>query len=200
MSNCGEYLQKEPKLELAKKLTWVIWVLTVVVLGLVGVMRSPTKFDQFAEYTSFLPPVHAALNTAVAVFLIGGVLAIKKGRVCWHKAFINLAMIVSILFLLCYVAYHFTNVETLYADYNKDGERSAEEAAKAGGMLTVYLVLLISHIVLAGVSLPLILFTWMYGVTNQFAKHRKFSKITFPMWLYVAVTGPVCYFMLRPFY
>ena len=95
-------------------------------------------------------------------------------------------MVCSALFLLCYVAYHFTTPETKFG-----GE---------GSIRIVYFVLLISHIVLAAVSFPLILFTWIFGFTGQVTRHRKFSKITFPMWLYVAITGPACYLMLRPYY
>jgi putative membrane protein len=113
---------------------------------------------------------------------------------------VNGAMILSILFLLCYVAYHFTQVETLFGDFNKDGIVSGEEKAQSGGTRTAYLVILLTHIAFAAISLPLILFTWVFAVTNQFKKHRKFAVITYPMWLYVAVTGPVCYFMLKPFY
>jgi putative membrane protein len=98
------------------------------------------------------------------------------------------------------VAYHFTNAEVLYGDSNADGVLDAAERAAVGGARTAYLVLLISHIVLAGVSLPAILFTFIAGWTNRFAAHRRLSKWVFPMWLYVAVTGPICYLMLRPYY
>ena len=96
------------------------------------------------------------------------------------------AMVCSALFLLCYVAYHFTNEETRFG-----GEGFAR---------TAYFVLLISHIVLAALSLPFILQTWIYGFTNQFEKHRKMAKLVFPVWLYVALTGPICYLMLQPYY
>ena len=109
-------------------------------------------------------------------------------------------MALSIGFLLCYVAYHFTTPETLYGDANGDGTVDAAEKAATGGMRTAYLLLLISHIVLAGVSLPFILFTFISGWTNRFAAHRRMAKWVFPVWLYVAVTGPICYWMLKPYY
>jgi len=127
-------------------------------------------------------------------------MAIKGRRVSVHKKSIHVAMVCSVLFLLCYVAYHFTTSETLFGDVNKDGVVDDLEVARVGVMRGVYLLLLISHIVFAAVSLPFILFSWIYGFTNQFARHRKMAKWVFPVWLYVAITGPVCYFMLRPYY
>ena len=106
----------------------------------------------------------------------------------------------SLLFLLSYVTYHFTTPETIYGDADRDGVLQDGERAAAGAMRAVYLVVLLSHIALAALSLPLILLTFVYGYTNQFGKHRRFAKVVFPVWLYVAVTGPVVYLLLRPFY
>jgi putative membrane protein len=176
----------EPNLDLARKLKAVAWVLTVAVLGLVAAMREikidlPEGID-----LSFLPGVHAALNTLVSVFLIVALVMIKQKNVIAHKRAISAAMICSIVFLLCYVAYHITTPETKFGG--------------TGAIRIVYFVLLISHIILAAVSFPFILFTWIYGFTNQVARHRKMAKYVFPVWLYVAVTGPICYLMLRPYY
>jgi len=185
MSEFQRYLEKEPNVKLAKTLKWIIWVLTIVVFGLVGMMRRPEKIDLGMDL-SFLPPVHAVLNTGVAILLVVAIITVKRKNIKMHKLAINAAMLLSVAFLLCYVAYHFTTDEVKFEG--------------VGTIRSVYFFLLITHIVLAGVSLPLILLTWMYGVTNQFKKHRKFAKITFPMWLYVAVTGPVCYLLLQPYY
>ena len=201
MSSYKEYLSKEPNEALGKKLKSVIWVLCVVVFALVVMMRSPYKIPlPEGVNLSFLPPVHALLNSLVALCLVVAILSVKAKKICLNKKSINVAMVLSILFLLCYVAYHFTTKETLYGDSNHDGEVTAEEKLAAGSMRAVYFFVLISHIVLAAVSLPMILFTWLYGVTNQYAKHRKLAKITFPVWFYVALTGPVCYFMLKQYY
>jgi len=177
-------LGKPQNLALARKLYPVAAVLTVAVLLLVGAMRR-IKLDIGVEL-GFLPPVHAVLNTIVAVLLVVALIAIKRRNVKAHQQAISAAMVCSAMFLLCYVAYHFTTPETKFG-----GE---------GTLRTVYFVLLISHIILAAVSFPLILFTWIFGFTGQYGRHRKLAKITFPMWLYVAVTGPICYLMLRPYY
>jgi putative membrane protein len=127
-------------------------------------------------------------------------LAIKRGQPALHQRCVNVAMLLSGLFLLCYVAYHFTTGETIYGDTNGNGTLDASERQEVGAMRTVYLVILLSHIVLAAVSLPFILLTWVYGFTAQFEKHRRMARRVFPVWLYVAITGPICYLMLRPFY
>jgi len=180
-----ESIDQPENLSLAKKLYPIAWVLTIAVLGLVGFMRRADKFDIGIEL-DILPPVHALLNSCVAVLLVFALIAIKQRNVKAHREAISAAMMFSATFLLCYVAYHFTTEETKYG-----GE---------GVMRTVYFVLLISHIILAAVSFPLILFTWIFGFTGQLARHRKFAKITWPMWFYVAATGPICYLMLRPYY
>ena len=185
--NQNSHMSQEPNLVLGRRLTIAVGVVTVLVWGLVGVMRRPEKIPlPEGVDLSFLPAVHAGLNTLVAIFLVLALVMIKRQNVRLHQAAVSGAMICSGLFLLCYVAYHFTNVETRYG-----GD---------GAMKAVYIALLISHIVLAAISLPFILLTWVYGFTNQFAKHRRLARWVFPVWLYVAVTGPVCYLMLRPYY
>ena len=182
----SEFLQKNPQIELAKRLKAIAWIVSAVVLLLVGAMRQvKIPMPEGVEF-SYLPPLHAILNTLVAVFLITAVITVKRGSIIWHQRMIYAAMICSILFLLSYVVYHFTTEETKFG-----GE---------GAIRVVYFILLISHIVLAALSLPFILLAWIYGFTNQFQKHRQLVKFVFPVWLYVAVTGPICYLMLRPYY
>ncbi|MES2995186.1 MAG: DUF420 domain-containing protein [Verrucomicrobiota bacterium] len=180
------WLSRPANLPLARKLGIAAWILTAVVFGLVGLMSGPKIPLPDAWSFAFLPPVHAVLNSLVAVFLLAAVWAVKKGCIALHRNLICSAMGLSVLFLLCYVAYHFTTVETKFGG--------------TGWSRTAYFFLLISHIVLAGISLPLILFTFISGWTNQFEKHRRLAKRVFPLWLYVAVTGPLCYLMLRPYY
>ncbi len=184
MSEFNEYLKRPVNAKLAGSLKKVIWILTAVVLITVGLMRR-VKFDIGVDMT-FLPPIHALLNTLVAVSLIMAVWMIKKKNVTAHKRWISFAMLCSVLFLLGYVSYHFTTPETTYP--------------KGEPLRGLYFFVLITHIVLAGISLPFILYTWMFGATNQFQKHRKLARWVFPIWLYVAITGPVCYFMLEPYY
>jgi len=182
-----EWLLLETDERLSGKLKLAVWGLTALILLLVVLMRSPYKIPLPEGWSMmFLPPLHAVLNTLVAVSLIAAVVAVKAGRIGLHRSCILVAMGLSVLFLLCYVAYHFTTVETRFG-----GE---------GWMRAVYFFLLITHIVLAGASLPAILFTFLTGQTNRFSTHRKLARWVFPVWLYVAITGPICYLMLRPYY
>lgn len=181
-----------------RRLDQVAWALSAVVLALVGLMRrvklpSPVDFG-------FLPPVHATLNAVTAAVLVGALVAIKRRNVGLHQKLILTALGSSTLFLLSYVAYHFTTRETLYGDADHDGVLSAVERAAVSGSRPVYLVLLLTHVVLAAGVLPFVLLTFNRAYTKQFAKHRAMAKWVFPLWLYVALTGPVCYAMLRPFY
>lgn len=182
----AEILNRPPQQELARKLQIGIWIVTIAVLGLVGLMRQvKIPLPEGVDFR-FLPPVYSALNAGVAVLLVVALVKIKQGRVLAHRRAIHAALIGSGLFLLLYVAYHFTTEETRYG-----GE---------GVWRTVYYLLLISHVVLAAISFPFILQTWMYGVTAQYERHRRLAPLVFPVWLYVAVTGPICYLMLRPYY
>lgn len=177
-------LSKEPNIELANKLNKLAYVVTAAVLVLVGLMRR-VKIDLGVDF-SFLPPYHAMFNVVVAISLVAALVFIKKGDIKAHQRSIYVAMFFSFLFLLSYVLYHFTNVETKYC-----GE---------GVQRTVYFILLITHIIFAAVSLPFILLTFIRGYTHQVAKHRAMARYVWPIWFYVAVSGPVCYLMLRPCY
>ncbi|MFN7116681.1 MAG: DUF420 domain-containing protein [Saprospiraceae bacterium] len=190
----------EHNIQLEKRLNVGAWIVTAAVLLLVGLMRRvkiplPEGWD-----FSFLPPFHATLNALTAVVLIIALYYIKRKNVTMHRRMIYVAMGLSVLFLLSYVAYHFTTPETLFGDANHDGIVSADEKATLGGFRMFYLVLLLSHITLAGLILPFILFTFIRAYTNQFERHRKMARWVFPLWLYVAITGPICYLMLMPYY
>jgi len=171
-----------------KKLRGWVWIVTILVLILVGLMRRPELHIPLPKGVSlaFLPLVHAVLNSVVAALLIAALVAVKQGKIAVHRRMMSLAMLASIVFLLCYVAYHFTTNPTLYGGQ--------------GVMRSVYFFLLITHITAAAISFPLILFTYLAGWANRREAHRRLAKWTYPLWLYVAVTGPICYMMLRPYY
>ena len=200
MSEFEEYRHREANLTLAKKLTVGVWIVTVVVLALVGMMRLVTVELPEGVSLGFLPPFHALLNSCAAVCLVLALKAIKGKRIEQHRGWIYVAMGCSLVFLLSYVTYHFTMPETVFGDTNGDGVLQNGEEAAAGVLRSIYLAVLLSHIALAALSLPFILMTFVYGFTNQFAKHRRAARLVFPVWLYVAVTGPLVYLLLRPYY
>jgi putative membrane protein len=173
-----------PNDALARKLNIISVVLSVVVLLLVGLMRR-VKIDLGIDF-SFMPPVSAVLNTIVAICLVSALYFVKQKDIENHKRSIFAALTFSALFLVCYVLYHFTTIETSYC--------------QEGAIKYVYYFLLITHIVLAGISLPFILLTFSRGFTYQVEKHKKMARWVYPIWLYVAITGPVCYLMLKSCY
>ena len=185
-SELKQWLARPPQQALSKKLGIAAWILSAAVLLLVVVMQKVRLPLPEGWSTAALPAFHAGVNLLAAVVLVLALIFIKLGKVKLHRAMMVSAMILSVLFLLSYVAYHMTNDPTRYGG--------------VGAMRTVYFLLLVSHIVCAAVSLPFILFTFIAGWTNRFTAHRRLAKWVFPLWLYVAVTGPVCYWMLRPYY
>ena len=169
---------------LAKKLNIVAYILSAVVLLLVGMMRR-VKLDIGLDL-SFLPMVNALLNTVVAILLVVALYYIKKKDIINHRKAIIAAMGFSALFLTGYVFYHFTTEETRFC--------------REGMIRNVYFFFLITHVVLAAVSLPFIFFTFIRGFTYQVEKHKKMARYVWPIWFYVAITGPLCYLLLRPCY
>lgn len=155
-------------------------VIPLVVAALFGI-KIPN-----AEPLTFLPPIYATINGVTAVLLIVAVIAIKNGKRALHERLMKLCILLSVAFLVMYVAYHMTSNSTPYG-----GE---------GIMRYVYFLILISHIVLSIVIIPLVLITYVKALAQQFDKHKKIAKITFPIWLYVAVTGVIVYIMIAPYY
>lgn len=142
----------------------------------------------------------AIINSVVAVLLIAGLLSAKNRAYVAHRNIMLAAILLSVIFLLFYIAHHLFSGSTLYGDFDKNGLVDESEAIRAGSMRMFYRILLSTHIFLAGVSLPFILFSAYRALINENAAHRKIAKITWPMWFYVAVTGPVVYWMISRFY
>lgn len=172
-------------LALRKKLDIAAYILSVVVIGLVIAMR-PAERIHVSFDTSWMPAFHAICNTGVTIALLLALYFIKQKKIYQHRNMIFLAMFLSFLFLLSYVIYHFTTPETKFC--------------KEGTIRYIYLFVLITHIILAGVSLPFILLTFSRGISFDTENHKKMSRWVFPVWLYVAITGPLVFLMLRPCY
>ena len=180
------WLARPAQEQLSRKLKIISWILSSVVLLMVFFMQKVSYDLPEGWSTMFLVPFHASVNALVGVLLIISLVAIKAGRVRLHRSTMVAAMAFSVVFLLSYVAYHMTNEPTKYG-----GE---------GVLRLIYFLLLISHIIFAAISLPFILFTFIAGWTNHFEAHRRLARWVYPMWLYVALSGPVCYLMLKPYY
>jgi putative membrane protein len=168
----------------SKLIVLVSILIPVVVAILFGVKLKDLGYD--VEPLSFLPPIYATINGITAVVLVSAVVAIKKGNKDMHQRLMTLAIVLSLAFLVMYVAYHMT------ADSTKFGGE--------GFIRLVYFFLLISHILLSIAVIPLVLITYVRALAAKFDRHKKIAKITFPIWLYVAVTGVIVYLMIAPYY
>jgi len=144
--------------------------------------------------------INALLNTAVAVLLVVALLAVKQKKYVLHKNIMFAAMALSVLFLVTYIAHHLLAGEARFGDTDHDGVLSELEKAAAGNSRPLYLILLSTHIILAATSLPFILFTAYRAMTAEFEDHKRKAKRMWPIWFYVAVTGPLVYLMIKPYY
>lgn len=159
-------------------------VIPVVVAILFGIKLK--DFGINVEPLSFLPPIYATTNGITAIVLVWAVIAVKNGKLKLHERLMTFAIALSVAFLVMYVAYHMTSDSTKFG-----GE---------GAIRYVYFIILITHILLSIAIIPLVLITYVRALAQKFDKHKKIAKITFPLWLYVAVTGVIVYLMISPYY
>jgi len=167
-----------------KKYNSYIWILSIVIPVAVAILF--TVRIPGVERLGFLPPIYATTNAVTAILLVLAVWQIKKGNRRTHELFMKSAIVLSVLFLVMYVAYHMTSDSTSFG-----GE---------GPIKYVYLFILTTHIVLSITVIPFVLITYVRAISGDFAKHKKIARITFPLWLYVAVTGVIVYLMISPYY
>ncbi|MHB1148666.1 MAG: DUF420 domain-containing protein [Lutibacter sp.] len=162
-----------------------IWIIILsIAIPLVVAVLFRVKID--VQLPVFLPPIYATINAFTAMLLIVAFWAIKNKKIALHEKLMKTAIIFSVLFLVLYVAYHMTSDSTKFG-----GE---------GTIKTVYFIILITHILLSVAVIPFVLITYVRAVTNQVAMHKKIARFTFPLWLYVAVTGVIVYVMISPYY
>jgi len=143
---------------------------------------------------------NAGINSIVSVLLLVALVAVKRKNYLLHKNIMMTAMFLSILFLVSYICHHLFAGETRFGDINHDGIVSGIEKAAVGNSRLIYYIILGTHIPLAGIILPFILFSAYRALTGEFDKHKKLVRITWPVWFYVAVTGVVVYWMISPYY
>ncbi|MDB5249050.1 MAG: hypothetical protein JWQ40_3444 [Segetibacter sp.] len=183
-----------------KKAYWLIGIFSVVVFTAVLALGKFKLDVQPGFDIHIFAKINAFVNGAVAVLLIAALIAVKNGKYKLHKNIMITAMLLSILFLVSYIAHHLLAGEARFGDLDHDGMVSAEEKLQVGAARIAYLVLLATHIVLAAVILPFILFTAYRALTSEWPAHKKLAKYTWPLWLYVAVTGPIVYYLISPYY
>jgi putative membrane protein len=187
---------------LENKFKGSIIAVSIIIPVAVAVLFS-VKLKDFGfnvEPLSFLPPIYAGINGLTAVLLVAAVMAIKKGNRKLHERLMTFAIACSVVFLVMYVAYHMTAESAKFGDTNFDGNLDDAEKAAVGSIRFLYYFILLTHIALSVIIIPMVLFTYVRALAEQFDKHKKIAKITFPIWLYVAVTGVVVYLMISPYY
>ena len=165
-----------------KKARVAIYVASFAIPIVVAVLFGVPPIE--VKALKILPSIYASINGLTAVVLVLALVAIKKKNMSLHRGLIRFGLLLSLLFLACYVAYHMTSNSTPYG----------------GDFRGLYFFILISHIVLSVAVVPLVLFTYLFAWEGNFVKHKKWTKITWPLWFYVAVSGVVVYIMISPYY
>jgi len=183
-----------------RKAKILIFTFSIIVFTLI-VLLSRIKLNVDLGFNVHLFALaNAVINTCVALLLLAGLFMVKMQNYRVHRAIMLTAMALSILFLVSYICHHLFAGETRFGDVNHDGIISDEEKANAGSMRMIYYVILGTHIPLAGIILPFILFSAYRALTGDYARHKKLVRVTWPVWFYVAVTGVIVYLMISPYY
>tara|TARA_B110000014_G_C20097706_1_gene575662 strand:+ start:1108 stop:1632 length:525 start_codon:yes stop_codon:yes gene_type:complete len=164
-----------------KKIIWVLSIVIPVAVALLFLVRIPN-----VEPLNFLPPIYASINGVTAVLLVIAYWAVKNKKLILHERLMKISIFLSVVFLVMYVAYHMTSEPTPFGG--------------SGNIKYLYYFILISHILLSIFIIPMVLITYVRAITKMFDKHKKIGKITFPIWLYIAVTGVIVYLMIYPYY
>lgn len=178
----------------------LIYAVSIIVFAAV-VLLSRVKLDIDLGFDVHLfALLNAVINSAVALLLIAGLLTARQRKYIIHKKIILSAILLSVLFLVSYICHHLFAGETKFGDLNGDGVLGVDEKLRAGSMRWVYYIILFTHIPLAGIILPFILFTAYRALIGEYEVHKKLVRITWPVWFYVAVTGVLVYLLISPYY
>ncbi|MDG1191337.1 MAG: DUF420 domain-containing protein [Flavobacteriaceae bacterium] len=173
--------QRENKAAKYKPWVWILSIAIPIVVALLFLVRIPNVAP-----LRFLPPIYAAINATTALVLLFAFIAIKRKNVQLHEGLMKTAVGLSVVFLVMYVAYHMTADPTSYG-----GD---------GILRWVYYFILISHILLSIGIIPLVLVTYVRAISKYFGEHKKIARYTFPIWMYIAITGVIVYMMISPYY
>ncbi len=177
-----------------------IWSVSIIVF--IGIaFLSGSKWNIKINFDPHIfAALNAVINSIVAILLLLALIAVKSKKYLLHKKIMIAAIILSVLFLISYVCHHLLSGETKFGDLNHDGIVSVDEKSLAGSLRYVYYFILLTHIPLAGIILPFILFTAYRALTGDYEKHKKLARITWPIWFYVAISGVAVYLLISPYY
>lgn len=178
----------------------LIWLVSIIVF--IGIaFLSGAKLNIAINFDPHIfAAFNAVINSIVAILLVLALIAVKSKKYVLHKRIMLTAIILSVLFLVSYVCHHLLSGETKFGDLNHDGIVSVDEKTLAGSLRYVYYFILLTHIPLAGIILPFILFTAYRALSGDYEKHKKLARITWPIWFYVAISGVAVYLLISPYY
>lgn len=178
----------------------IIYLVSILIPVVVAfLILFPGKFGA-GDWVKTLPAVHAIINSLTVVTLLAALMSVKKGNITAHRSFMFASLFLGVLFLVSYILYHSNVPSVKFGDINHDGIVDDAEKIAAGTSRTVYLVILASHILLSILVVPFVLFAFYYALTGQIEKHKKIVKFTYPVWMYVSITGVIVYFLIKPYY
>ena len=183
-----------------RKAKILIWTVSIIVFVAVAFLSKYKLIIDLGFNPHLFAKANAIINSIVAFLLLAGLITIKQKKYSLHKMIMLSAMALSILFLLCYIGHHLLAGETKYGDINHDGFVDDAERLQVEGLRTLYYIILVTHIPLAAIILPFILFAAYRALTGEYEQHKKLTRITWPVWFYVAVTGVIVYYMISPYY
>jgi putative membrane protein len=184
-----------------RKIQNIILFLSIFIpLAVAFLLFMPTRLTISGNWNLLLPHINGSINTITSLVLLFGFFMIKKQNRSLHKKAMSTAFFLGVLFLISYILYHSTTPSTVFGDINHDGLLDNEESLLIGSKRLVYLIILLSHILLAIIVVPFVLFAFYFALSEKFDKHKKIVKFTLPIWLYVSVSGVVVYLLIRPYY
>ncbi len=179
----------------------IIGILSVAIPLVVAMLLfMPSKLDIGETWISFLPHLNGVLNAATSLTLVAGLIFIKRKKISYHRVAMLSSFVLGSIFLISYVIYHASAASTVFGDVNGNGLLEEAEAAQITTLRMVYLVILVTHIILAAIVVPFVLLALYYALTNKFVQHREIVKFAYPIWLYVSVTGVLVYLMISQYY
>ncbi len=183
-----------------KQAYWIIGVFSAIVFTVIIILDRVKLELDLGFNVHIFATANAYINSTIALLLVAALVAVKQKNYVLHKKLMMGALVLSILFLVSYIAHHLLAGEAKFGDADHDGVVTEVEKLAVGGIRNLYYAILISHIFLATIILPIILLTAYRALTAEFPQHKKLARITWPLWFYVAVTGPIVYWMISPYY
>ena len=178
----------------------LIWIISILIFTAIAIMSRVKLNVDLGFDPHVFATINAAINSMVALLLIAGLFGVRSKKYHFHKKIMLTAIILSVLFLISYICHHLLSGDTKFGDINHDGILNPYEKSAAGSLRYIYYAILITHIPLAGIILPFILFTAYRALSGDYQKHKKLARITWPIWLYVAISGVAVYLLISPYY